>query len=50
MVYGIQDLRGIDTQAEIDWFSDAFRPELTMLAQHSGREPSFHWGVVGWLS
>jgi hypothetical protein len=45
----IEDLRGIDTQAEIDWFTRSFGNELARMTASLGREPTIHWGIVGWL-
>jgi hypothetical protein len=45
---GVQDLRDIDAQAEIDWFAEAFRAELAAIARDLGRPPTLHCGIVGW--
>jgi hypothetical protein len=45
---GVQDVRGIDFRAEIDWFARAFAAELADLERDFGRSPTLHWGVVGW--
>jgi hypothetical protein len=47
---GIEDLRGIDMKAEIDWFATAFAVELGAVAEHLGRSPTLHWGIVGWMA
>jgi hypothetical protein len=47
---GAHDLRGVDMKAEIDWFATAFASEIASVADHLGRPPSFHWGVVAWMS
>jgi hypothetical protein len=45
---GVQDVRDIDFEAEIAWFARAFEAELAELTRDFGREPTLHWGVVGW--
>jgi hypothetical protein len=45
---GIEDLRGVDAQAEIEWFVRAFSKELKAVEKFYGRPPRFGWGVVGW--
>jgi hypothetical protein len=45
---GVQDVRDVDFRAEIDWFAKAFAAELAAVAEDIGREPTLHWGVVGW--
>ncbi len=45
----IEDLRGIDSQAEIEWFAQAFRKELQALEKYYKRPPRMGWGVVTWF-
>jgi hypothetical protein len=47
-IAGVQDLRGISAKAEMDWFVEAFGPELEAVTQGLGRPPTLHWGIVGW--
>jgi hypothetical protein len=47
---GIEDLRAVNTQAEIDWFARAFRKELRALEKFCGRPARLGWGVVAWFS
>jgi|SRR5262245_4616294 len=42
----VSDLRGIDPEAEIRAFADAFAPELQALERQLGKPPLFGWGVV----
>jgi hypothetical protein len=45
----VEDLRGIDSQAEIEWFAQAFRNELRALEKYYNRPPVLGWGVVTWF-
>ena len=45
---GIVDLRGIDVQAELDWFAREFGPDLGRVGDRLGRPATLHWGVVAW--
>jgi hypothetical protein len=45
---GIEDLRGVDAQAEIEWFMRAFSKELKAVEKFYDRPPRFGWGVVAW--
>src|SRR5262245_11871575 len=40
------DWSWVNPRAEIDWFSEAFAPELAMLADHFGAPPSLGWGAT----
>ena len=37
---------GVDQEAEVEAFHQAFKPELEMLADEIGEPPTFRWGVV----
>src|SRR5262245_26132241 len=39
------DWSWISPRAEMDWFSEAFAPELARLAAHFGEQPTMGWGV-----
>jgi hypothetical protein len=44
---GIIDLRDIDVQAEMDWFTTEFGPLLKRVGERLGGPPILHWGMVG---
>jgi hypothetical protein len=44
------DLTDVNQRAEIDWFAEAFREELRVLAEYFGGPPELGWGLVQWLS
>ena len=41
-----EDWSWINPRAEIDWFSEAFAAELSVLRGHFGEDPTLGWGVV----
>jgi hypothetical protein len=43
---GILDLREVETQAELDWFTREYGPLLERVGERLGRAPILHWGVV----
>ncbi len=47
---GVEDLRGVDAHAEMDWLARAFREELRALEKFCGCPARLGWGVVAWLS
>jgi hypothetical protein len=46
----VEDLREVDFQAEMEWFTQAFRNELRALEKYYNRPPRTGWGLVTWLS
>ena len=44
---GILDLRDVDVQAELDWFTAEFGPMLARVGERLGGPPVLHWGMVG---
>jgi hypothetical protein len=40
------DFRGVNQEAEVEAFRQAFKPELETLADEIGKPPTFRWGVV----
>ena len=42
----VLDLRGIDTESEIQWFQRTYRTHLAALARHYKKSPRLSWGVI----
>jgi hypothetical protein len=41
-----EDWSWINPRAEMDWFTEAFAPELAVLAEYFGEQPTIGWGAL----